>query len=141
MKDILPGSAHVLPAYLTNVAGTLFFARDDGTTAGALEERRDRGRDRAGEGHPGRDRRAPTRLPHRRRGTLYFAADDGTHGDELWKSDGTEDGTVMVKDIWPDRASDSDLTDVGGTLFFAANDGTMAGSCGRATGLWPVQSW
>ena len=32
-------------------------------------------------------------------GTLYFKANDGVHGWELWKSDGIEAGTVMVKDI------------------------------------------
>ena len=31
--------------------------------------------------------------------TLYFRATDGTSGYELWKSDGTSSGTVMVKDI------------------------------------------
>ena len=32
--------------------------------------------------------------------TLYFRADDGINGRELWKSDGTVSGTVMVKDIY-----------------------------------------
>ena len=31
--------------------------------------------------------------------TMYFVANDGIHGNELWKTDGTLSGTVMVKDI------------------------------------------
>ena len=61
-------------------------------------------------------------------GKLFFTADDGTHGPELWSSNGTGAGTVLVKDVKPGvpNAKDSgptNLTDVGGTLFFAANDG------------------
>ena len=33
--------------------------------------------------------------------TLYFGADNGANGRELWKSDGTEAGTVLIKDLSP----------------------------------------
>jgi ELWxxDGT repeat protein len=33
--------------------------------------------------------------------TLLFQAFEGAHGRELWKTDGTEAGTVLVKDINP----------------------------------------
>ncbi len=38
--------------------------------------------------------------------TLYFTADDDVHGIELWKSDGTAAGTVMVRDIYPGKSFD-----------------------------------
>ncbi|OGV73562.1 MAG: hypothetical protein A3K19_27830 [Lentisphaerae bacterium RIFOXYB12_FULL_65_16] len=58
-------------------------------------------------------------------GTIYFTADDGASGRELWKSDGTEIGTVMVKDINPGSpgANPTELTAFNGRLFFAADDG------------------
>src|SRR4029079_14838394 len=34
-------------------------------------------------------------------GRLYFTADDGDHGAELWASDGTMVGTVLVRDAVP----------------------------------------
>jgi ELWxxDGT repeat protein len=55
--------------------------------------------------------------------TLYFRADDGVTGNELWKSNGTEAGTVLVKDINPAGSSDPDyLAYVGGKVFFGAEE-------------------
>src|SRR5829696_10591122 len=36
--------------------------------------------------------------------TLFFTASDEGHGRELWKTDGTPEGTVLVKDLTPGRA-------------------------------------
>ena len=49
--------------------------------------------------------------------TLYFRASDGTNGIELWKSDGTASGTVMVQDI-NSGSHLLPLTAVGNTLYF-----------------------
>jgi ELWxxDGT repeat protein len=44
---------------------------------------------------------------------IYFVADDGVHGNELWKTNGTSDGTVLLKDInenpgyWPNTGNAS----------------------------------
>ena len=56
--------------------------------------------------------------------TLFFYANDGMSGFELWKSDGTEAGTVLVKDI--NGGGDSypgNFTVLGTTMYFVANDG------------------
>ena len=59
-------------------------------------------------------------------GTTFFVANNGTSGAELWKSDGTIAGTVLVKDIRTGSASSVSryLTNVNGTLFFSATNGT-----------------
>lgn len=73
--------------------------------------------------------------------TLYFTASDDTNGTELWKSDGTEAGTVMIKDIngGSEGSYPEFLTVVGDTLYYKAytetlgyelweSDGTEAGT-------------
>src|SRR5207248_1498335 len=78
-------------------------------------------------------------------GIVYFSALDGEqdHGYELWRSDGSPQGTWLVKDIFPGPSgSDPRLfTTWNGTLFFTAywneppsgvaiwrSDGTDAGT-------------
>jgi ELWxxDGT repeat protein len=64
--------------------------------------------------------RQPAALPD----ALIFAADDGATGSELWRSDGTAAGTVLVKDIWSgtNGSAPSDLTLYNGQVYFGAND-------------------
>src|SRR5262249_37564862 len=66
-------------------------------------------------------------------GTLFFRAFDLAHNIELWKSDGTPSGTVLVEDIAPGGSASGNpqgLTDVNGTLYLSADDGT------NGTELW-----
>jgi ELWxxDGT repeat protein len=60
-------------------------------------------------------------------GTLFFSASDGLNGEELWKSDGTEAGTLMVRDISPGVLSSSlgGFAAVGNTLYFKRDTGVI----------------
>jgi ELWxxDGT repeat protein len=149
VKDINPGPVGSAPSNLTVVHDTLFFSADDGehgrelwksdgTEAGTVLVKdifQGMISDDYGCGPGGSN---PDQLTDVN-GTLFFAATDDTHGRELWKSDGTEAGTVMVRDIFP-GSRDADpqyLTNVGGTLFFVANDGVHGRELWKSDGTEP----
>ncbi|MEQ1747214.1 MAG: ELWxxDGT repeat protein [Saprospiraceae bacterium] len=63
--------------------------------------------------------------------TFYFEADDNINGPELWKSNGTAAGTVLVRDIYPGLFQSGIreiYVDFQGHLYFTGNDPTASGS-------------
>jgi ELWxxDGT repeat protein len=157
VKDIRTGPFPSDPCFLTNVNGTLFFTANDGVHGRELwkSDGTAAGTRMVKDINPGLASGFPDAWMGNLiavGGTLFFMADDGVHGLELWKSDGTEEGTFMVKDINPGPASSVEmrppvaaaqlgrvphrgstlqrqglgsdtLAAVNGTLFFSADDG------------------
>src|SRR5262249_26603994 len=126
VKDINPGATRSNPEHLTAGNGVLYFDADDGGhgnelgrsdgTAAGTSRVKDITPGAAGFGY------TPPLLGVGSAGVLYFRAGDGVHGNELWRSDGTTAGTVMVKDInlGAGDSVPSRLTDLNGVLYFAA---------------------
>ncbi len=59
-------------------------------------------------------------------GQLIFAANDGATREELWISDGTAEGTQLLRDINSNNRAGSfprNFAEFNGQLFFSANDG------------------
>jgi ELWxxDGT repeat protein len=125
------GGEATVPSSLVELQGALYFMgrteqgkvgrglwRTDGTAAGTVLIKP--------VGFPFDDvRLQSTAWPTVVGGHLFFVADDGDHGFELWRTDGTTDGTVLVRDVAPGSASSHprNLVAAGGRLFFTATDG------------------
>jgi ELWxxDGT repeat protein len=58
-------------------------------------------------------------------GVLYFPAKDPAHGLELWRSDGTPEGTYRVTDVCPGPcdAQVAEMMPLDGAIYFVADDG------------------
>jgi ELWxxDGT repeat protein len=67
---------------------------------------------------------------------LYFKADDGDHGVELWRTDGTVGGTILVKDVnvGGGNASISPLAAFGSYVYFAATEEATGSELWRTNG-------
>jgi ELWxxDGT repeat protein len=100
VKDILPGPEGSWPRHLADLNGTLLFAaqadasgndtlwRSEGTTESTVQVL------------PAARLRQPWQI------TVvgdraFFIGEDDTHGEELWITDGTAQGTHIVKDVYP----------------------------------------
>jgi ELWxxDGT repeat protein len=132
-------------ARLTDVGGRLFFTTT--ATAGALPElwTSDTANQRVGASGATRRLRQFANGTQPRfltdvNGTLFFAASDnpgaGLTGQELWKSDGTVGGTVLVKDVAPGTGSSNVfwIVNANGLVLFAANDGVNGAELWRSDG-------
>jgi ELWxxDGT repeat protein len=140
LNDIRPGPGNSLPSSLTNVTGLLYFLpfsaagrelwKSDGTTVGTVPVK---------DIFPGPSDGATfvsNPLVHLN-GLVLLSANNGLTGRELWRSDGTEPGTVLVADLNLDNGSSNPqfMTEVGGDLFFAATDGMTGEELWKSSGL------
>ncbi len=139
VKDIqlVPGNNGGRPEYLFVMNDTLFFVANDAIhgdewwksngTEGGTTMVKDIWPDISG-GVAVDSTQTPVIL----NGYFYFQGNEGTNGYELWRSDGTEVGTTLVKNVnetpYVINGSGSSypcyFTVVNGTLFFRAQDDT-----------------
>jgi ELWxxDGT repeat protein/cysteine-rich repeat protein len=141
VKDIYPGSEGSNLKFFTNVNGTLFFTANDGVHGQELwkSDGTEEGTIMVKDINPGVNDATlyiSSKYFTSLGSTLFFSAIDGKHGEELWKSDGTEAGTVVVKDIFPGKEDSYPqyFTNVNGTLFLTAYDNVHGFSLWKSDG-------
>ncbi|MBD2699003.1 T9SS type A sorting domain-containing protein [Spirosoma sp. BT702] len=128
IKDIKPGAGSSLPEQLTNINGKLYFVADDGVHGKELwkSDGTEQGTVLVKDIIPGAVEGNVKNLTNMN-GTLFFSAKTpvpqfGIYSNQLWKSDGTEGGTVELLDgqgSKPESKDPQNLTNVGGLLYYS----------------------
>ncbi|MCB9869909.1 MAG: hypothetical protein H6837_08625 [Planctomycetes bacterium] len=149
VRDIRSGSGGSDPTGLVRLGGFVYFAADDGVSGIELwrSDGTANGTTLVRDIRVGVAGSIPRVFGLRARLVatdthVLFAADDGTTGYELWRSDGTNAGTVLVRDISPGPGSaflflspsPSDFVASGGLLFFGAYDPALGFEPWRSDG-------
>jgi ELWxxDGT repeat protein len=129
VRDIFPGTAGSMPTWFRRVGDVAVFLANDGIHG--LELWRSDGTDAGtyllADIGPGKQAYGGSNVLEGAvlEGVLYFTADDAVSGSELWRTDGTREGTFLAADIMPgyEGSSPADLTIAGNRLYFRLSDG------------------
>lgn len=133
VKDINPGAASSEPGYLTVAGGTLYFRANDGThgpelwksdgTSGGTMMVRETATGTFSENWPTPQHGAPLGSLG---STLFFRVRDAAGNFDLWKTDGTQQNTTLVRDFsqvggW----NATKMVPLGNKLVFSAADSEL----------------
>lgn len=124
VADINP-SGDSTPDHFKVVGDSLYFSADDGVHGVELWKTSAGGTEMVLDINPGAGSSSPSNLASFN-GQAYFAASTVSEGRELWRSDGTAGGTILIADTNPGMdsgiASYTGMVEMGGTLYFVGGD-------------------
>lgn len=150
LKDLYPGSSSSNPTGFVDVDGICYFSAVSGNMGAELWRSNGTvgGTSLVKDIQPGSFGSSPQNLTAVKsvvngvtKPVVYFTAFTGAKGRELWKSDGTDAGTVLVKDVNPSSSTNaSKITGITAVSVNAAEDGVFFaaydGDINIGTELW-----